>query len=57
MTSTLGIEMAVCTVLGAYLGYKLDGRFDTLPWLTAIGVLLGMAAGIWGIIQTLKRYL
>ncbi len=57
LTSTLGIELAVCTVAGAYFGHKLDEKFNTLPWLTVAGVLLGMAAGVWGIIKTLKQYL
>ena len=56
VTTTIGVELAVMSVAGFYAGRWLDQRLHTDPWLTAAGVLLGVAAGIWGVVQTLKRF-
>jgi ATP synthase protein I len=42
----MGVELVVATCLGGGLGYVADGRLGTLPWLTLLGVMLGIAAGI-----------
>lgn len=42
----MGVELVVATCLGGGLGYVADGQLDTLPWLTFLGVVLGIAAGI-----------
>lgn len=43
--SSLGIEVAVATLLGALLGWWLDGRFHTRPWLMLIGLVAGAIVG------------
>jgi len=40
--------------LGA-VGYFLDGRFGTKPWLMVAGLLLGMAGGFANFIQVVTR--
>ena len=39
--------------LGA-VGYFLDGRFGTKPWLMVAGLLLGMAGGFVNFLQVVK---
>lgn len=41
----LGVELVAPMIVGVLGGKWLDGRFDTAPWLTIAGALLGMAAG------------
>ncbi|RLC30679.1 MAG: F0F1 ATP synthase subunit [Deltaproteobacteria bacterium] len=42
--STIGLAMALAIALGAYLGYYLDRKFGTRPWLFYVGVCFGIAA-------------
>ena len=57
VTSAIGVEMAITVTLGYYGGKLLDGQFNASPWLMVTGILLGVAAGIWGIIIIVKRFL
>ena len=50
--TTLGFEIAAGLSLPIILGYWLDSRWDTLPWLTLIGVLLGIGSFAATIIRT-----
>lgn len=43
--STVGVALVIATLLGTGGGYYLDGRLGTSPWLTVVGLLLGVAAG------------
>lgn len=43
--SSLGIEVAVATLLGGLLGWWLDGRYHTKPWLMLGGLVLGAVIG------------
>lgn len=56
VTTMIGAEMAITVTLGFYGGRFLDEQFDTAPWLMVTGILLGVAAGIWGIINIVKRF-
>ncbi len=53
--STLGLRLGLSVVIGAVGGYWLDGRFDTEPWLTGAGVVLGAAAGFVQLARELQR--
>lgn len=57
VTGMIGVEMAVTVTAGFYGGRFLDGQFNTAPWLMIMGILLGVAAGIYGIITIVKRFL
>ena len=52
--SSVGVEMAVATLVGWGFGYWLDGKLDSGPWLMLIGLLLGVAAGFKGLIRTAR---
>ncbi|MDY6835064.1 MAG: AtpZ/AtpI family protein [Chloroflexota bacterium] len=52
----LGIAwyIPLCLVIGAILGYWLDGRFATDPLFTFIGLTLGLAIAILGTYRMVK---
>lgn len=41
----LGIELALSTVIGMLGGRWLDAKLSTEPWLTLVGLILGVIAG------------
>lgn len=43
--SSLGLQVALSIFIGLGLGYYLDGKLGSTPWLTLIGIGLGIAAG------------
>lgn len=56
VTTTIGTELAITVLLGFYGGRALDNWLDTEPWFLVAGVLVGVALGIFGIVQTLQRF-
>jgi ATP synthase protein I len=53
--SSVGIEMAVATGIGWAIGYWLDRRLGTGPWLMLVFLLLGVAAGFKGLLRTARQ--
>ncbi|MGH7263311.1 MAG: AtpZ/AtpI family protein [Candidatus Rokuibacteriota bacterium] len=53
--SGVGLALVVSTVLGLWGGYVLDGWLGTSPWLTLIGLLLGIAAGFVNLFRAVGR--
>jgi ATP synthase protein I len=49
----LGIELVANTFVGLALGYWLDKKFNSSPWLLIAGILLGSAAGFLQIYKVL----
>jgi ATP synthase protein I len=49
LAARLGVELVVSTVVGALLGYLLDGWLGTRPWIMVAGLLLGSVAGFRGV--------
>ena len=43
--SGVGLTLVIATVLGLWGGRVLDRWLGTSPWLTLVGLLLGIAAG------------
>ena len=43
--SGVGLTLVISTVLGLWGGYVLDRWLGSAPWLTLVGLLLGIAAG------------
>ena len=50
----LGIELAASTVIGLLGGRWLDGKLGTEPWLSIVGLVLGVVAGFRSLYQTAK---
>jgi F0F1-type ATP synthase assembly protein I len=51
---SLGIQIGAAIGLCAYAGQWLDSKFDTTPWLTMVGVLLGCVAGFMNMLKILN---
>lgn len=45
MASTIGFQVAFAPFIGIGIGAYLDARFGTVPYLTLIFLVLGIAAG------------
>lgn len=53
--SSVGIEMAVATLIGWGIGYWLDSEFGTDPWLMLAFLGLGVAAGFKGLFRAARE--
>jgi F0F1-type ATP synthase assembly protein I len=53
--STVGLTMVFATVIGLFVGLKLDAWFGTAPWLTALFLLIGIIAGFRNLFVYVKR--
>ncbi|NIL97770.1 MAG: hypothetical protein GTO53_08760, partial [Planctomycetales bacterium] len=51
----VGTELVAATMVGAFLGYLLDGYFGTKPWLIVAGVVVGAAAGFLNVYRFVQR--
>lgn len=49
IATTLGFQLVVSVVLGFLLGQWLDRLLHTTPWLTLIGVVVGIGVGFYGL--------
>ena len=46
-----GTQLAVTLLLGVFVGYKLDARWGTSPWLTLGGAALGLGLGLFNFVR------
>jgi ATP synthase protein I len=53
----IGLNWALAILLGVYGGEALDRRLHTAPDFMIVGLLLGMAAGMFGSIAVARQYL
>ena len=53
--SYIGIFFGVAICIGFFGGKWLDGRLHTAPWLSLIGLLLGIASAFRELIRIAKR--
>ncbi len=53
--STVGLVLVFATVIGLYIGLKLDAWLGTSPWLTALFLLLGIFAGFRNLFLYARR--
>jgi ATP synthase protein I len=53
--SSLGFSVALSIFIGLFAGVYLDGKFGISPWLTLIGLGLGIAAAFKNIALALKK--
>jgi ATP synthase protein I len=44
MASTIGFQVAFSPFIGVFIGYLLDWKFNTYPYLTVIWLLIGVDA-------------
>jgi ATP synthase protein I len=53
--STVGLTLVFATVIGLYIGLKLDQWLGTSPWLTALFLLFGIVAGFRNLFVYARR--
>ena len=51
----IGLEFTAVMCVTCLLGWWLDGRWQTFPWLTIAGAAIGFAAGLTIMINAAKR--
>jgi ATP synthase protein I len=53
--ASIGISFAVSIAIGTYMGYWLDGYFNTKPIFIIIFMLCGVAAGFKNMIYFMRK--
>ncbi len=51
----VGFEFIAAILVCGGIGWWLDGRFGTKPWLLIAGAGLGFAVGLWLMVQAANR--
>ena len=54
--SGVGLTLVISTVLGLWGGHVLDGWLGTAPWLTLIGLLLGIVSGFVNLFRAVGAF-
>jgi ATP synthase protein I len=53
--SAVGMTLVMSTIVGLAGGYFADGWLGTKPWLTLIGLVLGIVAGFVNLFRSVKK--
>jgi ATP synthase protein I len=53
--SSIGITLVLATVIGLAGGYYADRWLGTKPWITLLGLGMGIAAGFVNLFRSVKR--
>ena len=53
--STVGLAMAFSVGIGAFVGYYLDNKFGTKPWLLIVFLCLGVVAAFRNLFIMYKK--
>jgi ATP synthase protein I len=56
LASAVSANLAGGTILGMFLGGWIDNLLSTRPIFTIIGLMIGLAAGIYGMLTTVKKF-
>ncbi|WP_188207607.1 AtpZ/AtpI family protein [Alkalibacillus aidingensis] len=57
VTTAILSHLSGATIVGIFLGRWLDGYFQTSPLFLIIGIFMGLAAGVYGTIALVKKFL
>lgn len=52
--ASIGVALVLATVIGLGAGYYADRWLGTSPWLTLVGLGLGIAAGFVALFRSVK---
>ena len=55
--SVIGIEMAVSVAVGGLIGYWLDTKLGTEPWMFIFWLICGLFAGFRSLYRMSKQFL
>ena len=53
--SSIGMALVLATVIGLVAGFYADRWLGTKPWLTLVGLGLGIAAGFVNLFRSVSR--
>lgn len=53
--STVGLELGLSVAIGLLVGYFLDKRLGTEPWMLLLWMVLGLVAGFRGVFRAIAR--
>lgn len=53
----VGVDFAICIVAGVLIGRYVDRLLSTNPWCMLIGLLLGLATGVYSVYRLIRPYL
>ena len=53
--SSIGLELGLSVVIGLLVGYWLDQKLGTQPWMMLLWLVLGLVAGFRGVVRAIKR--
>jgi len=53
--SSVGMTLVLATVIGLGAGYYADRWLGTKPWLTLIGLILGIVAGFVSFFRSVRK--
>jgi ATP synthase protein I len=56
LASAVSANLAGGTILGIFLGSWVDKFLSAKPIFTIIGLLFGLAVGIYGMLSTVKKF-
>jgi F0F1-type ATP synthase assembly protein I len=54
---TIGLEMVLATLVGYWIGAKVDAWLGSEPWATSFFLIVGVAAGIKRLVSVVRRAL
>ncbi len=54
--TSLAFTFPVSIAVGAYIGYYLDGKLDTFPWLFIAFLFVGVGAGFLSLIRAVRSF-
>jgi ATP synthase protein I len=54
--TSLAFTFPVSIAAGAFIGYWLDGKLGTFPWLSIVFLLFGIAAGFLSLLRAVKAF-
>ena len=57
LVSVIGADLAVCVVGGVFLGRYIDRLLSSSPWFLLVGLLVGLAVGIYSVYRLVRGYL
>ncbi len=53
--SSVGLELGISVIIGMLFGYWLDRKIGTEPWMMILFLVLGLVAGMRGVIRAVQR--
>ncbi|WCN38055.1 AtpZ/AtpI family protein [Aneurinibacillus uraniidurans] len=56
LVGTIGVEMATSVIFGFWAGSAIDKWLKTEPWFMLIGLLFGLALGVYGLYLLVRQF-